>query len=834
MNGFIMEKELLSLLAKLTLDEKISLCHGATCTEVAGVPRLGIKSLVMNDGPQGVRMEDGRTATALPSGMTLAATFSPDLATEYGALVARECNCNHINSILGPGLNLMRTPMNGRNFEYFGEDPLLAGKIAAGYISGCQSEKVAATPKHLALNNQEICRTTGNSICGKSVMRNLYLRSFEILTREAKPWMMMSSYNRINGVDAAACEYTQNTVIRGEAGFDGVMVSDWGGLHDTVQSALHGTDLEMGSGHFSAELKAKVTSGAVPMAVLDNMVLNMLRLLWRTGCIEHTGFVPGKAEANTPRHRAVARKIAAAGTVLLKNENGILPLDKTKIKRILVTGPNADYTHCIGGLENCGGSGAVHPDYEITPLAGLTEALKDSGIEIVYEPGVRFEGSELLPDELLRHPDGGAGVRVSFFDNTFDDAPFEIRRETSLNLRWGIFLAAGRDNADSLNLRKFKVRMETAVVPKRSGRIFLTYNTSRLCGRLLLDGREILHNAPARPYPDESGVQLDVQAGKPLNLTVEMTRNEAEFTEFRLLWCVPAEDGIRRAAELAKNADRVIFFGGRTHRDDREAIGWGDVPFADVSSWSLPARQNDLLAALCEANSNIIGCFTAGGPFDAAQWLHRLPAMLDGFYGGMESGRAWADILFGQASPHGRLPFTWAVDYNDYSCHANGCYPGVRGEDDPHSEYREGEFIGYRHADAAGVKPLFPFGFGLGYEPEPCFRITKVEIDGKCESAKVTVFCRADNPSGKNAYGAAQLYAEMPDNAGRPPKELVGFQTVALPPGGSREFEFVLDKHDLARCRHNSDRMEVAGGEYRFMLNRNAAELIDSRSVLLD
>ncbi|MDD4816666.1 MAG: glycoside hydrolase family 3 C-terminal domain-containing protein [Victivallaceae bacterium] len=828
-----MEKELLSLLEKLTLDEKISLCHGATCTEVAGIPRLGIKSLVMNDGPQGVRMEDGRTATAMPCGMALAATFSPALAAEYGAAVARECNSNHINVILGPGLNLMRTPMNGRNFEYFGEDPLLAGKIAAGYISGCQKEKVAAVPKHLALNNQEICRTTGNSICDRQTMRNLYLRSFEILTRGARPWMMMSSYNKINGEDASACEYTQKNVIKGMAGFDGVMVSDWGGLHDTVKAALHGTDLEMGSGHFADTLKAKVESGEVPMPVLDGMVLRMLRLLWRTGRIEHDGFIPGEAEANTPRNRAVARKIAAAGTVLLKNDAGMLPLAKARLKRILVTGPEADYHHCLGGLENCGGSGAVHPDYEITPLAGVREYLKDTDIEIVHSPGVRFEDSELLPDALLRHPDGGNGVRVSFFDGDFDRAPFDIRHAESLNCRWGVFLAAGRSNDDPLNLRAFKVRMETQAVPAQSGRIFLTYNTSRLSGRVLLDGREVLRNGPGTTYPVERGIYVDAEAGKPLNLTVEMSRSEAEFTEFRMLWCVPAAESIRQTAELAKTVDCVLFFGGRTHRDDREAIGWGDVPAADVTSWRLPANQNELISALCAANPNVVGCFVSGGPFDVSPWIDRIPAMLEGFYGGMESGRAWAGLLFGSVEPQGRLPFTWAAGYDDYSCHANGCYPGVRGDNSPHTEYREREFIGYRHADATGKKPVFPFGFGLGYSPEPQFEIVSVKSDGNGDASTVKVVCRAENPSDKAAFGVAQLYAAMPDNAGRPPKELVGFAAIALPAAGSQLFDFVLDRHDLARCRHDDDHPAVAAGEYRFTLNCNAAEIADSQLITL-
>ncbi len=829
-----MEKELQQLLSQLTLDEKIKLCHGESCTQIAGIPRLNIKPFVMNDGPQGVRMEDGRTATALPCGLALAAAFSPELAYEYGALIARECNFNRINAILGPGFNLMRTPMNGRNFEYFGEDPVLAGTIAAGYIKGCQAEKVAAVPKHLALNNQEICRTTGDSICDLRTLRELYLRAFEIVVEQAQPWMMMSSYNKINGTYASAHEYVQNTVMKQEVGFDGVMVSDWGGLHDVAAAVKYGTDLEMGSQHFAAELKELISNGTLPEALLDKMVIRILRLLWRSGCIPHSDFTAGKAESETPEHRQLAKKIAAAGTVLLKNDARILPLKLNKLKRILVTGPNADYLHSMGGLENCGGSGAVHPEYEITPLVGIREACGEQ-VEVVYTPGVLFEDSEKISDAMLHSPDGGQGVKATYFDgDNFNGQPFLTRCEASLNAQWGVFLAAGRKNDDALNTRLFSVRLEADIVPEESAIVYLTFNTARLYGRVLLDGKEILSNKICHPYPEQGGVNLPFEAGKSYRITVEMTRFVDDFAEFRLLWCKPWQKQVAQAVELAKTADCVLFFGGRTHRYDREAIGWGDVPNADIGTWDLPAHQNELLAALCAEATPVIGCFTAGAAFNVQPWINDISAMLHTFYGGMEAGRAVAGVLLGSLPPQGRLPFTWGKNYLDYSCHANGCYPGVRGEDNPHTVYKEGLYIGYRYFDHAGITPQFPFGFGLSYTAKPEWRLVNVQVNTSGTLPKIKAEITVTNHSNQAVNDVVQIYIRRPqDTVERPAKVLAAWQRMALNPAETKTFNVELDGREAAYYDIEQAQWVVPAGEYAILLASDANCIVDQQGFQL-
>ena len=405
-----------SFLNNLTIEEKASLTGGANSIDLAGLPERGIPPFHMIDGPQGVRLESGPATTALPCGMSLACSFDPENAREYGALIGRECAANGSQAILGPAFNLMRTPLNGRNFEYYGEDPVLAGETASGYIRGCQSERVAACPKHLALNNQEICRTTGDSRIDERSLQELYLRSFEIAVRTAQPWMMMSSYNKINGVYASACGHVQNDIVKDRWGFDGVMVSDWGGTHDTLGAALGGEDLEMpGSNFLGPHLARAVREGKVSESVLDDKAERILRLFRRTGILPG-GRLPS-GECDTKRHHELARAFAERGMVLLKNRENLLPLDKKKLKKIAVIGPSADRFHCIGTCESCGGSGAVHPAYEITLLAALKEYLSGH-CEIVYEQGTSFTLDNVIPKSILATPDGAPGLKLAYFDET--------------------------------------------------------------------------------------------------------------------------------------------------------------------------------------------------------------------------------------------------------------------------------------------------------------------------------------------------------------------------------------------------------------------------------
>ncbi len=831
-----MEKKIEKLLAEMTLDEKIHLCHGYSSMCVGNIERLGIGSVEMADGPQGFRFEDGRTATALPCGMALACAFDPKAAFEYGEVIGREALASGLQVSLGPGFNLMRTPLNGRNFEYYGEDPVLAGAVATGYIRGCQSLSVAAAPKHLALNNQEICRTTGSSNIDERTLRELYLRAFEIVTKEAEPWMMMSSYNKINGEYASQCRHVQQEIVKDEFGFDGVMVSDWGASHDSMLAALGGLDLEMGRGsesaYFGEKLKRQVELGTVPVEKIDDMVRRILRLFWRTGVFEPEK--RPKGEINTRRNRDDARRLAEAGMVLLKNDKNLLPLDRSKLKSVAVIGPNADQTHLMGPLESCGGSGAVHPDYEITPLAGLLEYLAGSGVAVRYAPGVEFDNYAALPPELLSTADGAPGLEADFYatpEELNDPAakPILSRLDAAMELSWGHVAAAGKDASGELDDRLFAARWQGKLTPALSGRARLMVSRARLLVRVWIDGVEVISDRPVEDRLVQGSYEFDAVAGKSHDLRIEAVRNYGGFAELKLLWKQNEEGKFQAALDAARDADLVLFFGGTNHRYDREAIGWGYLPDADIPDLELPGPQAELIARIAEVNPRLVVSLVNGSVVNVEPWIDRVPALLECWYPGMEAGRAIARVLFGDAEPGGRLNCTWAKTLMDYPCHANGSYPGETSDFNAHTNYIEGIFIGYRHFDRAGIEPRFPFGYGLSYTSFDC-KLRKVKVDGY----DVTAVVEVTNTGSRTGSEVVQLYVrDLESRVERPFQELEGFAKLTLAPGETGRVELTLGWRDFAYYYPPAGTFLVEPGDFELRFGTSSRAIFATETITL-
>lgn len=819
------EPQIEAILNTLTVEEKASLTGGANSIDLNGLPEHGIPPFHMIDGPQGVRLEAGPSTTALPCGMSLACSFDQENAREYGALIGRECAANGIQAILGPSFNLMRTPLNGRNFEYYGEDPVLAGETASGFIRGCQSERVAACPKHLALNNQEICRTTGDSIVDERSLQELYLRSFEIAVRTANPWMMMSSYNKINGVYASACGHVQNDIVKEQWGFDGVMVSDWGGTHDTLGAALGGQDLEMpGSKFLGPNLAEAVKDGKVPESVLNDKAERILRLFQRTGILP--GGRQPAGETDTRRHHELARTFAERGMVLLKNRENLLPLNKAKLKKIAVIGPSADRFHCIGTAENCGGSGAVHPAYEITLLKALTEYLGDS-CQIVYEPGTLFTADSVIPGSILTTPDGASGLKLDCFDK--NGKKFRTETIDTVDLHWGNFLAAGIEPSELDNV-EFSGKISGFITPRTTGKVFVSATASACSIEVKLDGKiitELKTRSPLSP-----AAELDVTAGKPIALEIDFDRLPKR-SEIRLLWEQDNAAAFERAVKAASEADIVIYSGGTHHGYDREAIGWGDIPTADIPDLELPNGQAELISAISAVNPNTIVTLINGSVVNVEPWIDSVGALLETWYPGMEGGRAAVRVLFGEAEPEGRLCCTWAKKLNDYACHGNGCYPGVRGDENPHTEYKEGGFIGYRHFEKNGIEPRFPFGFGLGYSSVK-FAMEKVDIRKIGSRHLVEVVISAENTGNRRTAAVAQLYAGgavlRPED---PVKELKRFHKFHLDPNEKQSIRLTLDDRDFAVFDTGIGSFVTYSGNYRLYLGSNAAEIIASADITI-
>lgn len=389
-----LERRVDDLLSRLTLDEKISLVHGNSLFTVAGIPRLGIPERVLSDGPHGVREENTRDkfgaanrtddfATAMPCGIALAATWNPGLAESDGAVIGEEARDRGKDIMLGPGVNIMRTPLCGRNFEYFGEDPFLAGRMAVGFIRGEQSKDIASCVKHFAANNQEIERGRINVEMDERTLREIYLPAFHAAVTEGGVWSVMGAYNKFRGEHCCHNDYLLNHILKDEWGFRGLVMSDWGGTHDTRQAALNGLDLEMGTRapydqyYLAAPYRAGLERGEYPLAGLDDKVRRNLRVMIATH--ELDARAPGAR--NTAEHQAMARQVAEEAIVLLKNSDGALPLDGAKIRTLAVIGDNATRAQAHGGE-----SSEMKAPYEVTPLEGILRRI-GRNVNVTYALG---------------------------------------------------------------------------------------------------------------------------------------------------------------------------------------------------------------------------------------------------------------------------------------------------------------------------------------------------------------------------------------------------------------------------------------------------------------
>ncbi|MCQ2379261.1 MAG: glycoside hydrolase family 3 C-terminal domain-containing protein [Victivallaceae bacterium] len=828
------ETFLRDLLARLSLDEKISLCYGDGKTGTHPVERLNVGVVTMNDGPRGIRLEDGRFSTALPCGISLACSFSREAAREYGEILAEETRDAGYQAILGPGLNLMRTPLCGRNFEYSGEDPVLAGEIGAAYVEGCQSRGIAACPKHFALNNQETCRRISSSNIDERTLRELYLRAFEIVVAEAKPWLLMSSYNRVNQIYASENRHLQQEILKDEWGFDGVVVSDWGAVHGAYRAATGGLDLEMAGGEgafFNKPLRALVEKGLIDEKTIDDKALRLLRLAARTGKLGDTPPEKGGV-ISTPEHRAAAKRLAQEGSVLLKND-GVLPLDRKKIRKIAVVGPSADFCHDIGSFYTCGGSGAVHPEYEITPLAGLKEYLGD-GVEVIHCPGEKFTMARVIPGEFLRTPDGKRGLAAEYFashDDLNDPAakPIWTNVDEKIDFLWGNMSAwvAIETEISPVDKVAFGVRWKGFFIPEKDGEnLFSIYQGGAGHAQLFLDGKLLIDNRSPDFQNGKSVYRFEGKKGEaiPIEIVVKRMWATSQLT-FRLLYLRSEpldEDAIR-------SADAVLYFGGTNHSYDKEAIGVTELSaMADIPDLELPGAQNELIRRLAELNPKTIVTLIGGSVMDVEPWIGNVGALLDVWYPGQESGRAIAEMLFGEASPRGRLACTWAKKLGDYACHALDLVPGST---DPYcaaTDYLEGVFIGYRHFDRAGIEPRFPFGFGLSYTSFDC----RVKSVGCTPDRRVEAVVEVINTGRREGSCVIQLYVRSAASAAeRPEQELGAFEKLSLAPGERKCCTLSLSERDFSCFSEKANRFVFEPGRFELRFGTSSRDIFSVREI---
>jgi beta-glucosidase len=761
--SLVVESRVEDLLARMTLEEKLSLLAG-TGFDTAPIPRLGIPALHMTDGPAGIRTGP---ATSFPAGVALAASFDPDLVEKVGAAIAREAKAQGKNVLLAPCVNIQRAPHAGRNFESFGEDPFLAARIAVAYTRGVQAEGVMASVKHYAANNQERERHTIDVRVDERTLHELYFPAFKAAVQEGGAWSVMAAYNQLNGAFASENEYLLNDVLKRRWGFRGLVMSDWGAVKSTVPTLQHGLDLEMPTGTFlnPSEVKKALASGAVTQLQIDDKVRRTLRAMVSLGLLERE--VPSGGARDTPEHRKLTHTAARDSIVLLKNERAVLPLDANRLRSIAVIGPNASVAR-LGG----GGSAQVMPLYSISPLEGIKKRVGDK-VRVEHAPGVvALEDTAPVPAENLRTPDGSSnGLQGEYFTNVeLAGAPAIRRVDPQVDFHW-----ATGSPAPGFPDDLFSTRWTGSLVASVGGRYALSLSSND-GGRLYLDDKLTI-DLWADHATMTGATVVELKAGEPRRLRIEHYESHGH-ADVRLGWRRIEEGTLRAAVEAAKRADVAVIFAGLSEATETEALDRPDL--------NLPEGQDELIAAVARANPNTVVVLNSGGPVLPRGWLDTVPALVQAFYPGQEGGSALAEILFGDASPSAKLPASWPRRWED--SHAYGRYPGGDGS----VSYTEGLLVGYRWFDTKNIAPLFPFGHGLSYTR---FEYSGLKLtQGRSDDAPfVTVEFEVKNIGGRDGAEVAQIYVrDLESSLPRPSKELKGFSKVFLKAGEKKRLAVIL------------------------------------------
>jgi beta-glucosidase len=797
------EQRVESVLSRMTVEEKVDLLGGVDGFYIRGVPRLGVPRLRMADGPLGVR--NFGPATTMAAGIALAATWNPDLAERVGKEIGRDARAKGVHFLLGPGVNIYRAPMNGRNFEYLGEDPYLAARIAVGYINGVQSEGVSATIKHFMGNNSEFDRHNVDSIIDERTMREIYLPVFESAVKEAHVGAIMDSYNLTNGAHLTQNAYLNQDVVKKEWGFTGIIMSDWSSTYDGVAAANAGLDLEMPSGAFMnrANLLPAIEQGKVSVATLDDKVRRILRDAFRFGWLDRE-----QADLSVPRYnqpgRQVALQAAKESMVLLKNESKLLPLNKASIKSVAVIGPDA-----YPAVPDGGGSARVQPFAAVSFLEGLGNYL-GTAVPVYYSRGIpTLSEMAEATNFSTSATNGQPGLQAEYFENA------ELRG-TPLLTRLEPHVDIGRAGGRLFPEHTLSDRWTGYFLPQRAGAYEIFVESTGEDGgfyRLYLDDKLLFDNwTITTAIMNSAALQLEAA---PHKIVLEH-HGRSGWLGTRLRLGIVAEESVvdPEAKLLAAKADVVIVAAGFDPETESEG--------AD-RTFGLPPGQNELIQEIVAANRKTVVVVTSGGGVDMQPWLDRVPTVIQAWYPGQEGGTALAEVVFGDVNPSGRLPVSFERRWEDNPAH-DSYYPAP---DTKRVVYREGVFLGYRGFDHNGAKPLFPFGYGLSYTT---FAYRNLSVIGPTtatgSSGKVQVQFDLTNTGKREGAEVAQVYvgskgAPVP----RPAKELKGFAKINLRPGETRRITVTLDRRAFSYYDAATKQWRADPGQYDVLVGRSAATI---------
>ncbi len=723
------EKEIEKLISKLTLDEKIAMIHGATLFKTGAVDRLGIPAISTSDGPMGVRADfmDDRwipsgnnddQVSYLPSNSALASTWNPYRAYEMGHVLGAEARGRGKDVILAPGINIKRDPLCGRNFEYMSEDPKLAASLAVPFVKGVQENDVAACVKHFAANVQETDRLMVDEEIDDRTLYELYLPAFKAAVQDGGAYSIMGAYNKINGYHCCESKNLLDLVLRGEWGFDGTVISDWGAVHNTKEAAECSMDIEMSvfadfdDYKMANPLKEAIMKGEISEETVNAKVRNILRMMYRLKMIGKQKEERKAGVYNTPEHREMILRTAEESMILLKNDNQILPLNPAGIKKLVVIGQNAAKIHSDGG-----GSAEIKALYEVCPLMGL-KAYLGGNVEVQYLKGYH------VPE------------KPKTFDHNWQADSLDDLKNTDIGM-------PTRDEVNETEMRRKSEEERLAQIEKEKTEIH--------------------------------------------------EKNQKLFAQ---------------AVEAAKNADAVIFVGGLNHDIDSEGF--------DRSNMTLPYEQDLLIDALLDVRKDLIVTFVGGSPVEMP-WRQKASAILWSYYAGMETGNAFAKVIFGDVNPSGKLAETFPGKYADCVTAKNG-QSGLWGK----IRLEEGLYCGYRYFDKEHIAPAFCFGHGLSYTEFSYSGLTLKAEKGRDVKLNFTV----KNTGKRIGSEIIQVYvAPIAPKVDRPNKELKAYAKVELAPGKSRKVSITLKQEDFAYFDEHLHEFIADAGDYEILVGASCQDI---------
>lgn len=773
------------LVSKMTLDEKLSLISGNDDgMSLRPIKRLGIPALQMHDGPQGIGQ--GIKGIMFPCGMLTAATWDRSMAKLVGESLATDFKNHNTDVILGPGVNIYRATLCGRNFEYFGEDPFLASETAKQYILGVQSKGVIATIKHFAANNMEWGRMDVNSNVDLRTLNEIYLTTFRKAVKEAKVGAVMDSYNLLYGLHTTESRYLNIDLLRKKWGFQGIVMSDWGAVHSTVATANGGLDLEMPNSDFwkPEKVKEALAKGLISEATINEKVQHILQTMSAFGVLdkdESKKAVPHEM----PELKAAALKIAESGITLLKNEDDVLPIAKQKFA---VIGPNADK------IARGGGSGQVNYYSAVTPWAGIKKAFGKQASFISDSKYKTQLKNAFFTDASMSHP----GFKAEYFKNKkLEGEPALTRTEENPSIANDTKMPEGFTNAN------FSVRWSGVFKAQKDAAInFIITGDDGY--RLIIDGKTVC-NEWRDQAAKKASYKLNAKAGKTYNVAIEYYQGTGD-QKFELDLF---EYDLNKLGNILKDFNTAVVMVG--YDTDTESEG-------SDRTFDLPDPQNELICNVASKVKNVIVVANSGGGFNFMPWIYNVKGVIMAWYPGQEGGTALANILKGTVNPSGKLPMSIEKKWEDNPVHDN--FFSKNGEKE--ITYQEGLFYGYRGYDVQDKRPLFPFGFGLSYTTFSYSDI-KAQPLGK---NRLRVTFKVTNTGKRAGAEVAELYVcPLKSKVVRPVKELKGYEKVYLEKGASKTVAIDLNEDAFSYYDIETEDFVPDNGSFRILVGPSSDDL---------